>query len=130
VAKDIFKDASLLDKNKLRQERKAVLAFVIWFALLSGSALSIMKAMYQYSGFTIGKLIGVILILLSLICGIVGLIALKRLTNIVYRKANRYFISYAILIILGSFFMGLFTIIVLLKIWFDAKKLLINKQSK
>lgn len=115
-------------KVKLRNERKAFVAYIVWFSLLLGLGIGTLKYCSQYltqfGTFNYGQLLGAVIILLSLVCGVAGLIALSRISELIYIQPDKHFIQYLILVLLGSFFMGIFSIIVIFKVWFDAKKLL------
>lgn len=144
MKKDIFKESSLVDKIKLRKERKALFIFIISAYLLEAFGMILILPQWgivhesdgaiKYTdlplfGLILG-IIGIIILLLSFTCVITGLISLKKLTNIIYKKPNKYFIIFIILILLGYFYWKIFTIIALFIIWFTVRKLLVIDKSK
>ena len=122
---------STIDKLKLRKERKEFIAYIIWFYILFGGAIEAIKyssqSLTEVGTYNIGQLLGGFILFLSVVCAVAGMIALRRITKIVYKKPKKYFFIYLGYILLGLAFMGLFSILAFYFVWSDAKKLLISK---
>jgi len=127
---NIFNQASGIDKAALRKQRKAVVAYVVWF-LVFLNPIVMLFVIEKYSphtagSFTIAQLLGIAGLILSIACGIKAFMTLKRLTAILYLRPNRFLTWYTLLLASSLILPGIVPIAMLCVIWFHSRKVLVD----
>ena len=94
-----------VNRTLLRKERKAVLAFTLWFTIFLNPLLMLQIIATYHPGpgrFTVAEVLGWLGLILSLYCGVNAYLALRKLTAMVYAKPSRSLIWYIVCLVLST----------------------------
>jgi|GEM_PF-5974489 len=130
MSKMRFVDAAGIDKAKLRLRRKEVMGYAVFALLFAKAPSALLNQVAGVNGITLVHILAGIIFVFVALAFIFGIRSLFRLTKMIYVKPTGYFIGYLVLIFFGGLVLGLFAIIGLLLVWFEARKFLSSAEVR